>query len=162
MAKLMIAPLNQADDEWTFQNDILGVYEDSHIFSSYEQNIYDFLTVSGTRQDVQQRLSQIQPRVAVAYDVGGKWTFEEPNPVGETLDVWTPNDGKNWYQLKEAFRFPVNIGVISAEEKQFLTTFDINHPSVDATVKKLAKNLVDANPENSVHIKSLRNQEPQT
>jgi hypothetical protein len=73
--------------------------------------------------------------------------------------VFQVEGSKRWYKMENDFKFPVNIGNLTPEEKQILETVDINHPSVDSFIRKLVKDMTVLSG-NDVEVRELRNSEP--
>ena len=74
--------------------------------------------------------------------------------------VWKSEaSDKKWYFLVNDFKFPINVGDLTAEEKQLLQTYDITHPSIGSFIKKVRKELAD-DPANNVEVFDLRNTNP--
>ena len=162
MAQIAIISTETAKDGLQYIGDVVGVFPDDHQFSATELAKFNFLTVGGSVADVQARLSQLQPRIEMAY----QWTSDEKHhwnePDGEPMDqiqVFRLEGDSRWYRLDNGFKFPINIDTLSVEEKQLIESIDINHPAVDSFIRKLVKDIT-ALSGNDVEIKDLRNSEP--
>jgi hypothetical protein len=150
-------------DGFQYLNDIMAVYPDGHQFSPTVLEKFNFLTIGGTKEDVEARLQQLTPRVEFAYlwasDNKYHWTEDgDENPL-KVIEVYQVEGDNKWYKLENDFRFPVNVGELTAAEKQVLETVDINHPSVDSFIRKLVKDVTILSG-NDVEIKELRNTTP--
>ena len=162
MAILVLISTNQIREPFQFLGDVVGIYEDDYPFTPSVLERFDFLTIRGTREDVERRLQELDVQYAAAYlnPATGKYQFDDPMTEGvQQIQVWSAGDNK-WYQVVEPFKFRFNIGTLTAEEKQLLSTIDIFNPSVDAAAKKIIKDLLAANPANGEEVRDLRNKTP--
>jgi len=159
MSIISIISLDQVNEPRNYENDIIEVHDDAHQFTDYELSRFEFLTVNGTKADVEAKLNQIKPIVGIALmGTDGELTFDRSAPnSGEEIEVWSVPDATpiRWYKLVEPFQRLFNVGPLTAEEKQLLETVDINHPSVDSAIKKIVKDL-SVNPANNEVIKELQ------
>ena len=163
MAITMLINNETTRDGLQYLNDLVGVFPDDHQFSPTELSNFSFLTVGGSVEDVKTRISQITPRVeyCVLWQSDNKyhWLDDGDNDPLETIEVYQIEGSNKWFKLVNAFKFPVNVDELTPEEKQLLETVDINHPSVDSFIRKIAKD-VAALPDNDIEVKELRNSEP--
>ena len=165
MAQVLIIKAETAKDGLQYIGDVVGVYLDSHQFSSTELAIFSVLTINGSREDVKARLKQIRPQLedAFLWESDGEYHWDGPEDeldnVLDTIRVYKIEGSNKWYRVDNKFKFPVNIGTLTPEEKQLLETVNINHPSVDSFIRKLVKDIT-ALSGNDVEIKELRNTEP--
>jgi len=161
MAIIMLISNYNVNEPYQYLNDIIGVFSDDHIFTQNELDRFLFLTINGSVADVHARINQVKPQIAECYlNNVGKWVFPMPDPVVDQKQVWRAPGDRYWYNLVQPFKFPCNVGELTAEERQLLETIDINNPSVDSAIKKIVKDLVVANPENGIEEKDLRNLNP--
>jgi len=81
----------------------------------------------------------------------------------EFKEVWRPagTDVKKWYDLVNDFKFHINIGELTPEEKQLLQTYDITHPSITSFINKIVKDIA-SDLANSVEETDLKNTLPTT
>jgi hypothetical protein len=155
----MIIKTETAKDGLQYIGDIVAVFPDSHIFSSTELAVFDFLTISGTVEDVKALFNEILPRIETAYLwPDGDYYWDDTDSI-DSIDVFRLEGSNKWYRLDNDFKFPLNAGDLTPEEKQILETTDINHPSVTNFIRKIVKDLVVLSG-NDVEIKELRNTEP--
>jgi len=163
MAIVMLINAETVRDGLQYLDDVVGVFEDSHQFSKTELEKFNFLTIGGTKANVELRLFQITPDIQIAYQWASDGKYHWTDGVGETItgttDVYQIERSNKWYKLVNDFKFPVNVGELIAEEKQLVETYDITHPSVDSFIRKLAKD-VTSDPANSLEIKELKNTHP--
>lgn len=158
MAILLLVNTDQINEPYSYEDDIISVFEDGWTFTQTELDTFAFITVGGTKGDVEARLNQLKPVIGIALmGTNGNWTFDRQVPnTGEEIEVWTNMVPPiNWYKLVEKFHHIANVGPLTAEEKQLLATIDINHPSVDSVIKKILKDL-SVNPLNNVAVKELK------
>lgn len=158
MAIILLVSTDQINEPFSYENDVIDVFEDDWTFTQHELEVFEFITVKGSKADVEARLNQLKPVVGVALmGTDGKWTFDRQVPnTGEEIEVWTNMALPiNWYKLVEKFYHLLNVGPLTAEEKQLLATIDINQPSVDSVIKKIVKEL-SVNPLNNVSVKELK------
>jgi len=158
MAIILLVSTDQINEPFNYENDMIAVFEDDWTFTQHELEVFKFLTVMGSKADVEARLNQLKPVVGTALmGTDGKWTFDRSAPnTGEEIEVWSNMVPPiNWYILVEKFNYIANVGSLTVEEKQVLATIDINHPSVDSAIKKILKDL-SANPLNNVAVKELK------
>jgi len=104
MAKLLLVNDKSAVDGRCEPGDIIGVFDDSHVFSERELAMFDFETVKEDAKTLQAALSAITPEIRTATRAKTlDWTFDEP----EKKSLW--KDGDNWKELvtdpKYKFRF---------------------------------------------------------
>ena len=163
MAILMLISADIIRDNCQYLNDVVGVFPDGYQFSSTELERFNFLTINGSVSDVQLRLDQITPEIQYAYQWQSDGKYHWTDPDGETItdeiQVYQVEGSNRWYKMVNDFKFPVNTGGLTPEEKQLLETYDITHPSVDSFIRKLAKDLTE-DPANNTEIKDLRNSHP--
>ena len=162
MAIIRIISNETRDDQFQYLGDVAGVYPDGFPFSQDELDAFDFLTVNGSKADVEAVLEQIRPTEAKCYlwNSDNKYHWE-PHPDGDDTiqDVYKVEGSKRWYKLETDFKFPTNVSSLTPEEKQLLETVDINHPSVDSFIRKIIKDFT-TQPGNDVEINDLRNTDP--
>lgn len=157
MAIVMIISIDTANEPDSYEDDIVSVFPDGWNFTQHELDMFEFLTINGSVEDVELRLEQIKPVIGVAHlKADGKYTFDVSLGTGEEIEVWTNMKSPiNWYKYVVPFNQFANFGPLTAEEKQLLATIDIMHPSVDATIKKIVKDL-SVIPANNVEVKELK------
>jgi hypothetical protein len=161
MAVIMLINNETVKDGLQYLNDIACVFNDDHQFSRTELEKFNFLTINGTKNDVKEKIRQITPRIEHAYLLltDNKYHWQDDGTTIGAIQVYQVEGSNKWYKLENDFKFPVNIGDLTPEEKQILETVDINHPSVDAFIRKLVKDITILSG-NNVEIKELRNSEP--
>ena len=162
MAKVAIINNETEHDGLQYIGDIVDIYEDDRYMSPTMLEMYNFITIKGSVSDVRNRLDQIKPRIEEAYQLPDEsWGFNVPDGVQEIAhcQVYQVEGSNRWYVVNNSFKFPFNIAGLTPEEKQLLETVDINHPSVDSFVRKIAKDIAVLSG-NDTEIKALRNQEP--
>jgi hypothetical protein len=161
MAIIALIASQQVNEPFNYLNDVIEVFDDDHTFTQYELDNFQFLTINGSRADVEAKVEQIKPTIAVAVkNSQGKWTFDYSQGTGEEIEVWSNLlPPINWYEYNESFKYPLNVEELTAEEKQLLATLDINHPSVDSAIKKIVKDL-SVLQTNNTEIKELKGDMP--
>jgi hypothetical protein len=153
------------DDREPFQyiDDLVEVVDDNVGLPSHYPTTFNVLQVNGTRADVEAILESIRPQVYTVVDDldTGKWGFDPANPGDQEKQVWRPANTsvKKWYNLVNEFKFPINIGNLTPEEKQLLQTYDIAHPSIASFINKVSKD-VSSDSANNVEETDLKNQLP--
>lgn len=160
MAIIMLIGQDTVNEPYAYLNDIIGVFNDSFQFSDTELEIFNFLTVNGSVVDVRARLKEIQPeyRTACFTVENQKYEFQPDHNLTIDHEILVAHKPPNrWYKVVEEFKWPTNIHELTPEEKQVLATVDINHPSVDSFVNKLAKDIF-ALTGNDIEITDLKNQ----
>ncbi len=161
MAIIMLIAADQINEPYQYLNDIVGTFADDHPFTDTEKKRFSFLTVKGSRVDVQAKLDKSKPTIATAFHhkKAGKWSFiyTTPEDVDQEKIVWLKD--KRWYDYKNQFKFPLTIDSCSPEEKQMLATTDVNHFSIDATIEKTVKS-IESVVANNVEVTDLKNQVP--
>ena len=65
--------------------DIIGVFEDSHIFSENERNKFDIEKIKGTREEVEKNMRDMLPNIK----------FDSPIGV---VEIWS---GDKWQEINE-------------------------------------------------------------
>ena len=160
MAVLLLIAEPQENVPYDNIDDVVGVFSDSHLFSDWELSRFDFMTVTGSREDVQVRLDQARPAIEEAYfdAESGEFTFIKPEILGVKIDVRsTLKPPIRWYQLNDNDKFIFKVGDLTQVEKDFISApkFDINSSSADSYIDKFVKNL-GRKTENTIEIKELR------
>lgn len=158
MAVLLLISTDQINEPYNYEDDVIEVFEDDHQFTPNELEVFEFLTVNGSKADVEAKLNQLKPVIGVALmGTDGKWTFDRGEPItGEEMEVWTNMlNPIRWYEYVVPFKYVANIGTLTAEQKQLLATIDINHPSVDSAIRTVLKDL-SVNPANNEVVKELQ------
>ena len=166
MAILALITENQSGGSGSV-DDVIGVFRDDHVFSDYELEQFDFMTITGSVADVQKRLDRVRPRVETAFYYMGKYSFndipDEPeDPNATSITVWsTLVNPIRWYQLIDPDKYIFKVGDLTQEEKDFIASpeFDINSGQVDNYLSKFSKDL-GRKPENTVEIKDLKGSQP--
>ena len=65
--------------------DVVGVFEDGHKFTAYEQEVFTITQIAGTKATVEMITDAVKPRVTTVYkSTPTEWTEEEP----EQKRVW--------------------------------------------------------------------------
>ena len=164
MASIVMLINNEtAKDGLQYLNDVVGVFPDTHQFSGTELEKFNFLTISGTVEDVKAVLKRIKPRIETAYllasDMKYHWVEDGDIDPVEVIEVFQVEGSNKWYKLINDFKFPVNLAGLTPEEKQLLETIDINNPSVDSFIRKIIKD-VSVLSGNNIEVKELRNSTP--
>ena len=163
MAQVLIIKAETARDGLQYLGDIVGVFSDTHVFSSTELDVFGVLIINGTVDDVNARLSQLKPRIEMAYlwESDGKYHWVKDGDLDplEVIEVFQVEGSNKWYKLINDFKFPVNLAGLTPEEKQLLETIDINNPSVDSFIRKIIKDVAVLSG-NNVEVKELRNSTP--
>ena len=163
MAQLLIIKAETARDGLQYIGDVVGIFPDSHVFSGTELAVFDVLTIGGSVEDVRARVDQIKPRIEEAYlwesDNKYHWLRPDVGNALESIQAYRLEGDIKWYKAGNDFKFPINVGELTATEKQLLETIDINNPSVDSFIRKLVKDIA-ALSGNDVEVKELRNSEP--
>ena len=162
MAQLLIIKDETVRAGLQYIGDMVGVFEDSHIFDDNELAKFSTLTVAGSRADVESRINQLRPLEAGAaiWDTDGKYHFDSEIPpegtvISDYIEVFKIVN--KWYHKAVGFKFPINLDGLTPEEKQLLATIDINNPAIDSFINKILKDLL-TQVGNDVEIKDLRNQ----
>ena len=156
MAQLLI--IKTEKEGLQYIGDVVGVFRDEHIFSSDELEIFNVQTIKGSKTDVKAKLQQLAPVIANAYlHSDGKYYFEESDPYLSMIEVL--KIGIRWYEVKNDFKFNVNVNSLTPEEKQTLETVDIKDLLTDDSIQKMIKDYTLI-PGNDVEIKDLRNKIP--
>lgn len=83
------------------EGDIVGVFEDTHEFSSTELDLFDIVPVAGKAMEVD---TEIQSRQATVDPEDKRWT-----------------DGEKWYDIKEMPKYRTSVADLSAGQKTALT-----------------------------------------
>ena len=163
MAIIMLINNETVRDGLQYLNDVVGVFEDGYQFSGTELEKFNFLTVGGTKQEVASRLRQLTPVMEKCYlwesDNKYHWTDGDEETILDEIEAYQIEGDIKWFKAENDFKFPVNFGELTAEEKQLLATVNINHPSVDSFIRKLIKDITVLSG-NNVEIKELKNTSP--
>lgn len=159
MAIAMYISAETHKDGIQYIGDLVNIFKDDHQFSETELEKFNFLTINGSVEDVTAKLEQIKPRIEKAYlwVSDSEYHWDDSQDFTEIIRV--VQDGNRWRKVNERFKFPINFDELTPEEKQILETIDINHPSVDSFINKIAKDIL-ALSGNQEEVKELRNTEP--
>ncbi|MCP4648896.1 MAG: hypothetical protein GY853_02280 [PVC group bacterium] len=104
MAQLLCIDFKSYRDGLNNVNDIINVREDSHRYSEHEKNIFNVVTVKGTRAEVEKQINEHAPEISVAYKDGDDWTTNEKE-TEEKKEIW--KDGDDWKELNKRPKYPV-------------------------------------------------------
>ena len=163
MAQVLIINSETARDGLQYLGDVVAIIPDSWQPSETELVKFDVITIGGSVDDIQARLMEIEPSTEFCYlwesDGDYHWVRDGENVSVEIIEVYQIKGSRKWYKLINDFKFSRNTNDLTAEEKQILETVDINHPSVDAFIGKLIKDVV-ALPGNNVEVRELRGTNP--
>jgi len=164
MAQLLIIKDETVRDGMQYIGDMVGVFEDSHVFSDNELVLFDVLIVNGSRADVEARVNQLRPLEdnAAIWDTDGKYHFMSGIPPEGTVlsdPIQVFNVGNKWYQKVVGFKFLINVDGLTPQEKELLETIDINNPAIDSFINKIVKDLA-SQVGNDIEIIDLRNLTP--
>jgi hypothetical protein len=167
MPKVILINSETERDGLQHIGDVVDVYEDDRWMSPTMLEKFTIVNIAigiNTVADVKARLDQLKPVTSHAHqwDFDFKYHFNtEEYPEGcicyNPIDVYQV--GKKWYKMEVGFKFPINLANLSEQEKIYLATLDINHPSVNSFINKIVKDLT-SQPGNDVEITDLKNQEP--
>jgi hypothetical protein len=80
-------------------NDVVGIFDDAHVFSDHEKAIFSIVKVSHTRENLDLLYPQVRE---VNRSKTIDWTLEEP----ERKQVWRDARG-DWKEVVEVPRFAV-------------------------------------------------------
>lgn len=101
--------------------DIIGVFEDSHKFSEYEQANFFIEKVFGFSSALELKKALPKPEIKLAYRSTAKWTLEPP----EEKEVWQDSDGM-WYDFVTSPKKLLNYYSLSVEERKLLAEENIS------------------------------------
>jgi hypothetical protein len=148
---------------YQFVNDLVEVVDESVGLPDHYYDTFNCLKVNGIREDVENVLNQIKPQIYnCGFDlVEQKWVFDTINETSDTKKVWRPGNStvRKWYNVVNPFKFYINIGSLTPEEKDMLQQYDINHPSIISFINKISKDL-SVDPSNNIEETDLRNTLP--
>jgi hypothetical protein len=126
MAVLMLIKKDSLSDKDNRQvNDIVGIYEDGHVPTKHEQNIYAFVTIKGTREEVEAMFPPPEVRSVIRTQTVD-WVFEED---AERKEAW--KDGDNYREIKEAPRLT---RAYDPEKKTIIETFSRQAENKETTL----------------------------
>jgi hypothetical protein len=108
-----IVLIKNADTSLKKVGDLVGVFEDNHIFSDLEQSQYNIREITGfTRQEIVDWLNDNMPERQWLYrmSVANTWTQETP----EKKQAW--NDNGTWRFLEVTPKYGWNFGTFTAQD----------------------------------------------
>jgi len=82
--------------------DVIGIFEDTHIFSSTELDKFDLVQIKGTREEIEKQTEDLVGLKEAWKSKTIEWTLESP----EKKLLWT--DGKNLKEVVERTKYPVS------------------------------------------------------
>jgi len=130
--------------------DIVGIFEDTHKFSTHELLTFDVAKIEGTRGEVAAKLSAIQIEIETAYRASSTlWSRARP----EEKRVWQDVDEK-WYFLEVEPKYVYSMSLLSASEKTTLEN-DATGLARDAAFKKMVVNPGDWDAKNQIEATDL-------
>ena len=103
---LLIAGKSLSDMDNRESGDLIGIFDDSHVFSEHERKIFDVVKVKGSREEVEKSIVQPEVRTATKDEKDNTWSLSEDTSLTaekETKQVW--DDGGEWKELKVEPRF---------------------------------------------------------
>jgi hypothetical protein len=163
MAQLLIVKSETGKQGLQFIGDVADVLHDGRWLSPGMLEEFNVLIIDGSVADVNARLNQIIPLQsrAIMWDSDSKYHFYSIDPpqgvvVFDPIDVFLVGD--KWYKIENDFKYPLNVHILTPEEKQLLAT-NINNPAVDRFINKLVKDLTTQDG-NDVEIEELGNAIP--
>ncbi len=119
MAQLLL--IKDANTSLKTVGDVVGVYEDAHKFSAYEQTAYTILQIMGTREEVVTKLNAIRVPLERAYKAKSVlWSLERP----EDKEVWQDTFDDKWYFLEERIKYTFSTAGLLAGDLTTLETTD--------------------------------------
>ena len=80
--------------------DVVGMFDDKHVFSEHEQAIFDIVKVEATKENLQLFYPEVRPVLRTGTT---GWVFEEK---AERKEVWRDSKG-DWKEVVESPRFKV-------------------------------------------------------
>jgi len=83
--------------------DIVGRFNDTHVFSSTEQEVFEIMQIKGvTEEELDERLSALRPEKESAWkSETTEWCFDQP----EEKELWK-NAKDEWCYLEEEEKYP--------------------------------------------------------
>ena len=116
MAQLLLIKTESLSDRDNRENgDLIGVFEDSHVFSTHESRIFNVVKVKGTREEVEAAFPVVETSEVVK-DEKDTWSLKDDSqltPEKETKTVW--NDDGDWKEVKTKPRFYLRYDVTVKE-----------------------------------------------
>lgn len=129
MAQLvLINEKSYTDNDDRKIGDIVAVFDDNHIFSEKEYDIFDIITVSESKEIIEEKIPDMQ--IARKLNTT-EWTLDIP----EEKQVWKDING-NWNEIMSNPRFILNYknGVIS---DNISTKINNNSTIIEKTIKPI-------------------------
>jgi hypothetical protein len=101
--------------------DLVGIFEDSHIFSELEHKEFEIVKVPGyTRAELKEGLRQLRPPEQKIYRKGNNWSFDDSaKDADEIKEAWQHTDGK-WYFLEKPDKYGLSLDNLTAIDKEKL------------------------------------------
>lgn len=139
---------------YQYVDDVVEVYDDTHIFTDTEKIQFGFLTVMGSRVDVDRAFTNRYPDIDEAYYVNGK--YQRGIVAGApTIRIWHQKGSQNWYRLVNCPKFLRNVSSLTNQDRQDLETIDVNNGQITPIINKMIYNLA-LDPLNTDEIEDLR------
>ena len=148
MAQLLL--IKTANTSLKTVGDIVGVYEDTHKFSTNEQTTFTILQIMGTREEVVNKLNAVRVPLERAYKSKSiTWALERP----EEKEVWQGTDEK-WYFLEERIKYTFSTSGLTAGD---ITTLETTNTGLqrDTVFQKMIVNPGAWNAANTVEATDL-------
>ena len=142
--------IKEANTDQKKVGDIVGVFNDAHKFTPYEQMIYYIEYVAGFSSALDLKRSLPIPERKTIYRMSHTdWSFDPP----EESEVWKDTDGK-WYCYDRPQKFKLNYYALSSDDRRALALEEI---SKEERIELLAKceNRIKSHPENLIEKSDL-------
>ena len=121
MAQLLLIKTDSLSARDNRENgDLIGVFEDGHIFTPHEQKIFNVVKIKGTREQVEAAFPVVETREAVKDERETTWSLKDDSQLAEeqltkteVKTVW--DDAGDWKEVKVQPRFDLRHDVTVKE-----------------------------------------------
>jgi len=149
MAQLLL--IKTANTALKTIGDVVGIFEDKHKFSKHELVTFNVLQITGTREEVAQKLDAIRIPIEQAFLAKTtKWSLERP----EQKEVWQDTFDDKWYFLEAPLKYVFSTSGLTSQDKTLLETTNTGLER-DVVFKKMVVNPADWDAKNTVEVKDL-------
>lgn len=137
--------------------DIVGIFEDSHVFSELEHKEFEIAKIEGyTKTEFKARLNQLKPKEQWVQHKENRWYVGKPKTrqealyIDEVKEVWQHTDGK-WYFLEKKDKYDLSADMLTLPNKLILADKDSPTELREAAISKI-RNRYHLKPENLIEV----------
>ena len=152
MAQLLLVSKKTAKPNVQEEGDIIGIYEDSHVFSSTEQEIFDIMQIPGfTKEQLRLELNKLRPETQNAWkSETTEGSLDEPSEKR----LWK-NNKDEWCFLEDEHKCPMSLRDTSQNIKDALSDPGTDFETKQALIAGHVKETISLNTDNMNKVDKL-------